>query len=183
MPSCILCYLIMLSLHDFLMVPPPGPQLWGATPTHPAGVPDSLGADPARRGFVCVRGPARRELVRAGRAGRGVAWHHAQHLGGRQLRCWHHTLHLWLHPWRWLHDLLRQVQVRPHTSTCSNCVITAFLAVLLNLPSCLSVISCLKCFMYLEFISSWDEAWFKGLVHPKMKILSLITHPYVVPKP
>jgi len=23
----------------------------------------------------------------------------------------------------------------------------------------------------------------KGLVHPKMKILSLITHPHVVPKP
>ncbi len=28
-----------------------------------------------------------------------------------------------------------------------------------------------------------DNANFKGLLHPKIKILSLITYPYVVPNP
>ncbi len=33
--------------------------------------------------------------------------------------------------------------------------------------------------------SYWKSTieWLKGIVHPKMKILSLITHPQVVPKP
>ncbi len=28
-----------------------------------------------------------------------------------------------------------------------------------------------------------SRAWVKGLVRPKIKILSLITHPYVIPNP
>ncbi len=31
-----------------------------------------------------------------------------------------------------------------------------------------------------KFCENWG---FKGIVHPKMKILSLITHPHVVPNP
>jgi len=31
--------------------------------------------------------------------------------------------------------------------------------------------------------NTWAEAFIKGLVHPKMKIMSLMTHPHVVPSP
>ncbi len=37
--------------------------------------------------------------------------------------------------------------------------------------------------VYFQELSSICESEFKGLVHSKIKILSLITHPHVVPNP
>ncbi len=37
--------------------------------------------------------------------------------------------------------------------------------------------------IFFFWLSKWRSHWLKGIVHPKMKILSLITHPHVVPNP
>ncbi len=176
----------MLSLHDFLMVPPPGPQLWGATPpTPPASPPPSVLIRPGEGLFVSGGRPGENLFVPGGQdeASRGTTLSTSEDgsYGADITRCICGFTHddgymICCDKCRWDHTLW-------HIQTLSAYVITAFLAALQNLPSCLTVISCLKCFIYLELISSWDEAWFKGIVHPKIKIMSLITHPHVVPNP